>query len=222
VPGDRIALDRTAAEQDEEDRFQSLYGRWRPMTPTEFAQQMQGFDRPWWLVGGWAIEAATGLRREHEDLDVSLLSCDVAAFVAFMRDRWHVWNNVGGVLHPLGDQWPTVDEPRSQLWLRSDAASPWIVDIPLTPDRDGWWTNKLMVDHVAPVDDVTEVDASGIRHLRPEIVMLYKARHRRPKDLLDLDAVLAVLPAGRCAWLRDAVAMLDDDHPWLPRLVATR
>lgn len=222
MPGDRIALDRTAAEQDEEERFQALYGRWRPMTPAEFAHQMDGFDRPWWLVGGWAVEAATGLRREHEDLDVSILVQDVPEFVEFMRGRWHVWNNVGGVLHPLGDRWPTVDEPRSQLWLRADATSPWVVDIPLTPDIDGQWTNKMITDHVAPVEEVTDVDPAGVRFLRPEIVMLYKARHRRPKDLLDLDAVLPMLSQDRLNWLRAAVARHDPDHPWLTRLASGR
>ncbi len=83
-----------------------------------------------WVVGGWAIEAATGYRREHEDTDVSILASDVPAFVEFMKGRWHVWRNVGGVLHPLGDRWPTVDDPRSQLWLRADASSPWMVDVP--------------------------------------------------------------------------------------------
>ncbi len=68
--------------------------------------------------------AATGYRREHEDTDVSILASDVRAFVEFMQGRWHVWNNVGGVLHPLGDRWKTADDPRSQLWLRADAVSP--------------------------------------------------------------------------------------------------
>ena len=32
---------------------------------------MAGFDRPWWIVGGWSIEAFTGVPREHEDVDLS-------------------------------------------------------------------------------------------------------------------------------------------------------
>ena len=91
----RVPLTRTPEEQAEEDAFLSLYGAWAPLEPQAFAHEMEGFDRPWWIVGGWAIEAATGYRREHEDTDVSILTCDVPAFVAFMKDRWHVWNNVG-------------------------------------------------------------------------------------------------------------------------------
>lgn len=187
------------------------------MSPTELTEELTDFGRPWWVVGGWAIEAATGYQREHEDTDISILACDVPEFVASMSGRWHVWNNVGGVLHPLGDQWPTVDEPDSQLWVRADAASPWIVDIPLTPDRGGLWTNKRIPEHAAHVDDVTWVDSDGIRYLQPEIVLLYKARLRRPKDSTDFDVTLPVLSGQRRQWLRDALAITAPGHPWLNR-----
>lgn len=217
-PPCRVPLKRTPEEQVAEDEFQALYGAWDPMTPAAFAQQMTGFDRPWWIVGGWAIEAATGFRREHEDTDVSILACDVPAFVRFMQGRWHVWNNVGGVLHPLGERWPTVDEPASQLWLRADAAAPWIVDIPLTPDDNGRWTNKVVTGHVAEVESVTWVADDGIRYLLPEIVLVYKARLRRPKDDPDFEATLPCLNAERLAWLRESLTAVVPDHPWLDRL----
>jgi hypothetical protein len=104
---DRVRLRRSAEEQADEDAFLALYGAWAPMEPTTFAAEMVGFEYPWWVVGGWAIEAATGFRREHEDTDISILACDVSAFVEFMTGRWHVWNNVSGVFHPLGDRWLT-------------------------------------------------------------------------------------------------------------------
>jgi hypothetical protein len=179
---------------------------------------MEGFDRPWWVVGGWAIEAATGYRREHEDTDVSILVCDVPAFVEFMKGRWHVWNNVGGVLHPLGDRWPTVEEPRSQLWLREHAAAPWVIDMPLTPDADGKWTNKFLADHVDEVENVTWVADDGIRYLLPEVVLVYKARLRRKKDEPDFDATLPTLTADRRAWLRKSLEVVVPDHHWLERL----
>jgi hypothetical protein len=214
----RVLLTRTPEEQAEEDAFYSLYGAWEPMDPPTFAREMEGFDRPWWVVGGWAIEAATGYRREHEDTDVSLLACDVPAFVEFMRGRWHVWNNVGGVLHPLGDRWATVDDPASQLWVRANAAAPWIVDIPLTPDDDGKWTHKFLPDHVDEVENVTWVADDGIRYLLPEIVLVYKARLRREKDEPDFDATLPTLADDRRARMRDALVSLVPDHHWLDRL----
>ncbi|AKU18674.1 hypothetical protein VV02_05910 [Luteipulveratus mongoliensis] len=213
-----MPLQRTAEEQAEEDAFQALYGAWAPMSPTELARELAGFDRPWWVVGGWAIEAATGYRREHEDIDISILACDVAHLVSFWTDRWHVWNNVGGVLHPLGRRWPTVDEPESQLWIRAHATAPWVADMPLTPDRDGLWTNKRMPSHVAPVEDVTWVAPDGIRYLNPEIVMLYKAALKRPKDDPDFEATLSVLTDERRRWLADALREVAPDHHWIARL----
>jgi hypothetical protein len=162
--------------------------------------------------------SATGYRREHEDTDVSILSCDVPAFVEFMRGRWHVWNNVGGVLHPLGDRWSTVDEPGSQLWLRANAAGPWIVDIPLTPDTDGKWTNKFLTDHIDEVENVTWVAADGMRYLLPEIVLVFKALLWRKKDDLDFEATLPMLTADRIAWMRKSLETLVPDHHWLERL----
>lgn len=215
---DRVPLTRTAEEQLEEDAFLALYGAWEPMDPATFAHEMEGFDRPWWVVGGWAIEAATGFRREHEDTDVSILSCDVPAFVEFMSGRWHVWNNVGGVLHPLGSRWPDVDEPASQLWLRAHAAAPWIVDIPLTPDTGGKWTNKFVNGHVDEVDNVTWVADDGIRYLLPEIVLVFKARLRRAKDDPDFDATLPTLTEDSKAWMRTCLEQVAPGHDWLERL----
>jgi hypothetical protein len=210
----------TEPQDPEERAFQRLYGRWVPLSPAEFAREIAGFDRPWWVVGGWAVEVATGFQRPHEDLDVSLLACDVPAFVEFVRGRWHVWNNVGGVLHPLGERWSTVEEPGSQLWLRADASSPWVVDMPLTPDVAGDWSHKHLPGQVAPVEEVTWIADDGIRYLRPEIVLSYKARLRRPKDEPDFEATLPLLDADRRAWLAEALRHLAPDHPWRSRLDA--
>ena len=215
---DRVRLRRSAEEQADEDAFLALYGAWAPMEPTAFAAEMVGFKHPWWVVGGWAIEAATGFRREHEDTDISILACDVTAFVEFMAGRWHVWNNVSGVLHPLGDRWMTVDEPQSQLWLRADARSPWIVDIPLTPDVDGLWSNKRLPEHIAPVEEVTWRGWDGILYLKPEIVLTYKATNRRAKDDLDFEATLQFLTEERRDWLEAVLSELVPDHRWLERL----
>ena len=209
---------RTSAEQAEDEAFLRLYGEWAPLTPPQMAAQMAGFDRPWWVVGGWAVEAATGYRREHEDLDVSILARDVPAFVEHLRGRWHVWNNAGGVLRPLGERWTDVEDPASQLWLRQSAADPWVVDVPLTPDRDGRWTHKFLPGEDAEVDSVTWLGDDGIRYLAPEVVLSYKARLGRPKDDPDLEACLPVLSVAQRDWLRNAVERTAPGHAWLARL----
>ncbi len=179
---------------------------------------MAGFSRPWWIVGGWSIEALTGVSREHEDIDLSLLACDVPALREHVGDRWNLWSNFGGTLRPFNDHHPEVLDVRSQVWVRRSAVDPWIIDLPITPDRDGLWTSKRDPDHVAPVEEVTWVHEDGLRYLRPEITLLYKALLDRPKDLRDLRVTWPLLGEVERAWLRGAVTRLYPEHAWLERL----
>jgi hypothetical protein len=174
-------------------------------------------------VGGWSIEAytfahGTGAPREHEDVDLSILACDVPALRAHVGDDWHLWSNHGGTLRPLDDRFPEPISNDSQIWVRRSAQDPWVIDLPITPDRDGLWTNKRMPDHVAPLEDVTWVADDGIRYVNPEIALLYKAVLARRKDDRDLDRCLPLLSADARAWLRDSVARLYPDHAWLALL----
>jgi hypothetical protein len=122
-------------------------------------------------------------------------------------------------LRPLSDRFPEPFHAESQIWLRRDASSPWEVDLPITPDRDGLWTSKRWSSHVATVDDVTWVADDGIRYLRPEITLHFKARFQRPKDERDLEVASPLLTEDRRAWLIEAIAATEEpDHPWLTRL----
>jgi len=180
---------------------------------------MAGFDRPWWIVGGWTIEAFTRIPREHEDIDVSIRSQDVAALRAHVGEDWHLWNAWLGALRPLDDRYPDVFHPESQLWMRRDAGSPWVMDVPLTLDRDGLWVNKRDHDDVRPLEEVTWVAGDGIRYLNPEITLLFKAKLDRAKDRRDRDVTWPLLAHDQRAWLRDATRRMDADHPWLEVLI---
>ncbi|WP_133803248.1 nucleotidyltransferase domain-containing protein [Kribbella caucasensis] len=80
----------TPAEIAETEYWAQLYGRWDPMDLAGVAAFMDGFEHPWWVVGGWAIDAFTGQPREHDDLDVSIFASDVPALRAHVGDRWHL------------------------------------------------------------------------------------------------------------------------------------
>ena len=208
-------LVRTAEEQAEEDAFVALYGAWEPLTPPEVAELLAGFDRPWWIVGGWAVDAATGVPREHEDVDVSMLARDVPALHEHLKDDWHLWNNNGGTIHPLSDEHPEARVPVNQLWIRRNATSPWVMDVILIGDRDGLWVSRRDPEHVAPVDEVTWRHSDGILYQRPEIVLLHKAEKARPKDARDLRTAWPVLDDAARGWLVEQVGRLYPDHPWL-------
>lgn len=216
----REPLHRTPDEVADDDRFFRWYGEWAPLDPPGLAAFMDGFPRPWWIVGGWALEAFTGVPREHEDVDLSILACDVPALREHVGDRWNLWSNHGGTLRPLDDRNPEVLDVRSQIWVRRSAADPWIIDLPITPDRDGLWTSKRDPDHVVPLEEATWVHDDGIRYLRPEIGLLYKAVLHRPKDDRDLAVTWPLMDTAQQAWLRGCVQRLYPGHAWLDGTMA--
>ena len=59
--------------------FSVVYGDWDPLAPRELAVLMDGFPEPWWIVGGHAVEAFTGVRRFHEDIDLVVFADAVPA-----------------------------------------------------------------------------------------------------------------------------------------------
>lgn len=203
---------------DEEERaFRRLYGDWEPMTVAEVKGFLAAYQRPWWVVGGHAIEAFTGAVRRHEDIDVVIFRRDLTTFREHVGDRFHVWSVGSGMLRPVNDDFPDPHPGAGQLWLREHALAPWVMDGILSDDREGRWVSRRDPGHVADLEDVTFV-REGIRYLNPEIVLQHKARLDRPKDRADLDATWPLLDAGERNWLRDAVRRERPDHPWLELL----
>ena len=198
----------------EEERFARLYGPWRLLTPQEVAALMDGFRAPWWLAGGHAIEAFTGVPRRHEDADMGLFGRDVPELRRHFRGSYHLWSVHGTTFRAITDEEPEPLDLRSQVWIREHALAPWLVDGLLTPDEDGRWVSKRDPTHVADLDDVTWVHSDGVRYLAPEVVLLFKASGDRRKDRRDLEVCWPLLGDARRTWLREAVGRLYPDHPW--------
>ena len=191
---------------DTDDRaWQRIYGRFEPLTPEQLKELMRGFEPPWWLVGGYAIEAFTGIAREHEDIDVSIFTDDVQALRAHLEPRYHLWSNDGGTFRFFEEKHPEPLAPLSQIWVREDADAPWILDCPLNPSVEGKWQNKRDRDHVAPLDEVTWFDSRGIRCLNPEIALFFKAGSERATQRWDWEVAVPMLSDSRRAWLEDSV-----------------
>lgn len=113
-----------------------------------------------------------------------------------------------------------MPEDRQQLWLRKNAASPWLLDILLQPVDGEHWVFKRDHRIRMPMADAVLI-TDGIAHLAPELVLLHKAHLCRPKDDVDLEATLPHLDARARSWLADAVRRAVPDSPWNDRLANT-
>lgn len=108
-----------------------------------------------------------------------------------------------------------------QVWIRNDAAAPWLLDIVVTPDSHGRWVFRRDPTVVADLADVTWIADDGIIYQKPEVTLAFKARHARTKDDADLKAVLPMLAPSAKTWLADTIERLHPGHHWLAQIEAS-
>lgn len=218
----RVADEERAWYEDElsseELAFQRLHGPWKRSTPADALAMLGGFSGQWWITGGWAIDAFTGVRREHEDVDVSLWRRDIEKLRVYLRGTYDLWSNVGGQFRPLTDERPEQPEDGDQIWLRRHALAPWEYDLAITPDRNGRWVFRRDPALDFDLEAITWRAPDGIRYLNPEVALADKAELVRPKDEQDLEAALPRLSAGQRIWLADMIDHLHPGHPWPARI----
>lgn len=199
------------------DEIVRLYGPWAARTPQDAAELFAGYDRPWWIAGGWAIEAFTGISRPHGDVDPSIPRSDVGALRRHLAGRLDVWEADSGTLRPLLDGDDVVSDECENLWLRRGGAEPWEYDVILMHATHATWTFKRDARVSRPLAEILW-ERDSIRYLAPEVQLLHKARALRPQDQADFEATVPLLDATARTWLRDALELTHPDHDWIAAL----
>lgn len=74
-----------------------------------------------------------------------------------------------------------------------------------------------------PLDEATwtgdgQRGVAGVLYVQPGIVLLFRAKHLRPKDRADLEAALPLLDDTRRQCLRSALERAHPGHEWIARL----
>ncbi|SDS67916.1 hypothetical protein SAMN04488543_2176 [Friedmanniella luteola] len=199
------------------DEIERLYGPWDTRTPSDAAALFAGYPGRWWIAGGWAIEAFTGVRRAHGDLDPSVPRSELALLRRHLSGRLDLWAADQGSLRPLLPADLDADElPGSceNVWARASGADPWQYDIIVMTATATTWTFKRDGRIRRPLADIVW-SREGISYLRPEIQLLHKAHQLRPQDQADFDAAAPLLERRDRDWLRAAVTLAHPGHPWL-------
>ena len=201
-------------------QFERLYGSWAPRTPKDVQSLLAGYPGRWWVAGGWAIEAFTGVSRAHDDIDPSVLRSDLPLLRRHLAGHLDVWAASGGALSPmLPDDNPhgAADEVLpadcSQVWTRPSASGPWEFDVLLDAGTADEWVYKRDPRIRMPMSEALW-ESDGILFIQPEIQLLYKAKGRRAKDQADFDTTLPRLDDHRRHWLADALDRTIPEHPW--------
>ena len=192
----------------DEAALRLLYGAWDPLLPEQVRELFAGVPVRWYIAGGRAARMGAPAR-EHSDTDAVVRAADVDA-VRTALAGWHLWEANSGALRPLLPG-AALTVGCEQLWLRRDATQPWRLDLPFDlHSTDDEWVFKRDPRVRLPWSKAVHTVA-GITYLRPEVALLHKAHHRRPKDQADLAAARLDEP-GR-AWLVRTLEQLAH-HDW--------
>lgn len=189
---------------------------WQPWSPQEAAAALDGLAVPWCVVGGWAIDLSLGrTTRSHADIEVATLRTQFA----HVREHLRAYK-----LHVAGDgevrALPATEVPPAehhQVWVLDPVADAWRMDVMLEGGDGQTWVFRRDVRITALRSEMVS-SRDGIPYLRPEGVLLFKAKALRDKDEADFTNCLSHLGRSGRAWLAGALEIAHPGHPWIERL----
>jgi hypothetical protein len=190
--------------------------QWQPWSPDDLARRLSTVNRPWCVVGGWALDLWHGTQtRAHSDLEFTVLRGDFACFRKALGDLEFYAVKDGTFRLLCATCLPAEDV--FQVWAYDRTAQAWRVEVMIEPGTTDNWVYKRDPSIVYPRAEMVLRSADGIPYLRPAAILLFKAKHTRGKDQIDFSHCLPDLPAVERVWLVRHLMLLHPDHDWLRR-----
>jgi hypothetical protein len=190
---------------------------WKPWRPEEVAVLLRNCDIPWCVAGGWALDVWRGAEtRPHEDIEIAI----PRRYFPAIRDRlsgFRLFTVGDGDVRPL-DASGIPSAAKHQNWVLDEKAHAWRMDIFLEPGDADLWVFRRDETIAGPRAHLVAHSRHGIPYLKPEAVLLYKAKAMRAKDDADFAAAGPRMSLDARAWLADALGRAHPGHPWLARL----
>jgi hypothetical protein len=201
--------------------FEPDVSQWDPWRPEQVAELMAGVDLPWYVAAGWAIDLFLGEeRREHEDIEVAVPNTRFEELAEALAGLEVFVITAPGEATPLAHARHRLMDTH-QTWIREPSGGKWRLDLFREPSDGDTWICRRDPAIRLPYVQVIERTDEGIPFGRPEIVLLFKAKHSaQAKNKADFAAALPRLDHGRREWLRAALERVHPGHAWLAELEA--
>jgi aminoglycoside-2''-adenylyltransferase len=194
-----------------------LDARWAACwSPAEVARRLAGATTPWYVAAGWALDLFRGApTRAHGDIEIGV----PAGSFPEVRDLLpgYAWDTVSSG-HLWADATPEVLAATHQTWLRDPATGDYLLDVFREPHDGDTWICRHDETIRLPYAEVIRRTRDGLPYLAPELVLLFKAKHRRPKDQADFDATVPHLTPAQRDTLAGLLRRRHPGHAWLPAL----
>jgi hypothetical protein len=173
-----------------------------------------GGVEPWGVVGGWSIDLHLGRQtRHHGDLEIAVPQQSFGLVAAAVTDL--EWDVVGD-----GHLWPYPEalDDFPQTWLRDPTSGSFLLDVIRESHDDATWRYRRDPTITVPYVEAYLRTEHGLRYLAPELAVLFKAKHQRPKDEQDFVAVLPAMNEQQRHRLRTWLERTEPGHAWLKAL----
>ncbi len=185
--------------------------------PQKIAALMQNFQSDWFIAGGWAIDLYLGkISRPHADIEIAI----------FRRDQIFLQSYLNGWLLKKAENaklstWNRnefLELPVHAIHCFHETSAPQNFEVLLNESNADEWIYRRNGRVTKSLTEIYSMTDSGIRFLRPEIVLLYKSKNPRAKDEQDFESVVKRLDAESKRWLENALVICDLRHDWLQKL----
>jgi hypothetical protein len=192
---------------------------WHDLELTAAVDAMAGYPGWWAVAGGWASDLHIGSpTRDHEDVEMAVLRRDLRLLREWFQGRWSYVEPHPGGLENEGTVLPWEGD---DLVLPVHQVSAHLADVRLDlllneAEGQRWLYRRDSSVTMRLADTVRR--HGGIPYLAPAVVLLFKSKHRRPKDEHDRDLLLPLLDDTERSWLRKALTTADPPNAWLDGL----
>lgn len=176
---------------------------------------MTDFEGKWCIAGGWAIDLYLDKEtRAHGDIEILVFREDQEILKNHLKE-WEI---------------SKVEEGKSSVWKHEHLELPvhelhaihrvtgHKLEILLNEKDAGNWLFRRNTRIKKPLSEIINFSKSGFPYLRPEIVLLYKAKLKGSKDNHDFNKAIIVMDDKQKKWLKDALNIHLPNHDWLNNL----
>jgi len=185
---------------------------WSPFNIKAISLKLQNFE--WILAGGYALELFYGENyRPHGDIDIIIKRKHQKQLLEYFEiDRLFI--AFKGELSPYR-KGEFYEKPIQDIWVLSEDSQSWCLQIMLVDEENEQWIYKRKESIQLPFEAVF-YQKEGIKVLKPEIQLLYKSSHIRPKDQVDFEKIYPNLSNEAKKWLKSSlIECYGENHKWI-------
>ena len=189
--------------------------------PQLVAELMRGYDQPWGVAGGWAVDLFLGrVTREHGDIEIAVLRRGQRELRAHLRGwEFEVVSHATHRREPWREgAW--IFPPDHEIHARRVGGDLHELEILMNEASADVWRFRRNPKVTRPLAAVFPRSEAGIPFLAPEIVLLYKAKRPNENDERDFTNACERLGGESRQWLRKALEVCHPRHLWIARLAS--